>query len=336
MASGILFILALFACVLLHELGHALAARRYGSPTRDITLLPIGGVARLERMPDRPAQELWVALAGPAVNLLIAALLLVWLLATRSFVPLDTLGVASGSFVERLMIVNVFLVVFNMIPAFPMDGGRVLRALLARRMDYPRATRIAAGIGQGLALCFGVVGLFANPFLVLIAVFVWFGAAQESAAVQVRSALCESRVGTAMITDYRSLDPSETVGRAAELAVTGSQSHFPVVEQGRLVGLLSYDRLREVLSREGPSALVGRVSEGVAVAFHPQERLDSAFERLQVAGLQIAPVLIDGSVVGVLTVDNVLAYLRLREAMGGRKGDSEGPNKPLHQALEPR
>ncbi len=158
--NGMAFILAVFGCVLLHELGHSLAARRYGIPTRDITLLPIGGVARLERMPEKPAQELWVALAGPAVNVAIAAVLFAWLSITHSWAPLGQMHVASGPFVERLLVTNVWLVLFNLIPAFPMDGGRVLRALLASRMEYVRATQIAAGIGQGLAFVFGLIGLF--------------------------------------------------------------------------------------------------------------------------------------------------------------------------------
>ena len=177
--DGVVFVVAIFGCVVLHEFGHALTARRFGIRTRDVTLLPIGGVARLERMPEDPRQELCVALAGPAVNVVIAGALGVWLVVTA--------GSVGGSLFSRLMAVNLGLVVFNMLPAFPMDGGRVLRALLAQRTDYVRATDIAAGIGKAMAFLFGIAGLFWNPMLLLIALFVWSGAGQEAAFVRHRA-----------------------------------------------------------------------------------------------------------------------------------------------------
>jgi Zn-dependent protease len=173
----------------LHELGHALAAKKYGIRTQDIILLPIGGVARLERMPNRPIQELWVALAGPAVNVVIAALLAICLWFTKTLTPDNQLAMTTSAFVERIMGVNIFLVLFNMIPAFPMDGGRVFRALLATRVAYSKATQVSANLGQGIALLFGVIGLFYNPILLFIAFFVWMGAAQETRMIRAKSAL---------------------------------------------------------------------------------------------------------------------------------------------------
>ncbi len=187
--AGVFFILTVFMCVVLHEFGHAMMARRYGIKTRDIILLPIGGVARLEKLPTNPIQEMWVALAGPAVNVVIAFALFVYFRVTASLEPLQTLTITTGPFLERILAVNIFMLVFNMIPAFPMDGGRVLRALLATRQEYGRATQIAATIGQGIAVLFGFVGMFYDPFLLFIALFVWIGAAQEASIAQFKSAI---------------------------------------------------------------------------------------------------------------------------------------------------
>lgn len=206
--SGLAFVVSLFACVTLHEFGHALTAKQFGIRTRDITLLPIGGVARAERIPKDPKQELAIALAGPLVTLLITGALFLWLRLTNSWEPLTRITVTAGPFLERLMFVNLALVGFNMLPAFPMDGGRVLRALLALRMPYPRATAIAARLGQAVALVFALVGLFGNPFLVLIALFVWFGAAQESGSAQLEAALVGVPVRHLMQTDFRTLSPT--------------------------------------------------------------------------------------------------------------------------------
>lgn len=313
---GVGFILALFACIVLHEYGHALTARRYGIPTRDITLLPIGGVARLERMPDKPIQELWVALAGPAVNLVIAAGLLVWLLISSSLEPLAQLSVTSGPFLERLMVVNIFLVGFNLIPAFPMDGGRVLRALLAMRLEYTRATQVAASIGQGLAFVFGFIGLFSNPFLIFIAFFVWIGAAQESRMVQMKAALDGIPVSRVMLTNFDTLSPDNRLGEAVQLVLRSSQQDFPVVEDGRIVGVLTQGDLLRALPTQGEEVPVSMVMRQEFEVADSYEMLDVAFGRLHTCECHTIPVTHDGALVGLVTMDNVGEFLRIQSALG--------------------
>jgi Zn-dependent protease len=317
MLSAIAFILALFGCVVLHEYGHALTAKKYGIKTRDITLLPIGGVARLERMPDDPKQELWVALAGPAVNVVIAAGLYLWLHLTASFEPISKLSVTGGSFFERLMVVNIFLVVFNMLPAFPMDGGRVLRALLATRMEYTRATQIAASIGQGMAFLFGLMGLFFNPFLIFIALFVWIGAAQESSMVQMKSALSGIPVRRAMLTDFQTLSPRDTLSRAIELILAGSQQDFPVVENGRVAGILTRSDLLKAVAQSGQSAPVANVMQSEFQTVEPSEMLETAFMRLQTCQCRTMPVVSRGELVGLLTMDNIGEFMMIESALSG-------------------
>ncbi len=314
-AEGVLFILALFACVVLHEYGHALTARRYGIKTRDITLLPIGGLARLEKMPDQPAQELWVALAGPAVNVLIAAVLFAALTITSSVVPLSGLSMGQGSFVEQLMVVNVFLVLFNMIPAFPMDGGRVVRALLAMRMEYTRATQVAASLGQTIAILFGFIGLFTNPFLLFIAFFVWIGAHQEASMTQMKTSLAGIPVSRAMLTEFHTLTPETTLSQVIELILSGSQQDFPVVSNGQVVGVLTRGDLVKELHQRGQGALVADVMHRDFEMIDSYEMLEVALARLQKSNYRIVPVVRAGQLVGLLTAENVGEFLMIQAAL---------------------
>lgn len=317
---GVVFILAIFACVILHEFGHALTAKRYGVRTRDITLLPIGGVARLERMPDDPKQELWVALGGPAVNVIIAIILYLWLVSTNSFVPLERLSIAQGSFIERLMVVNIFLVLFNMIPAFPMDGGRVLRALLAMHLDYTRSTQIAANIGQGIAFIFGFIGLFTNPFLLFIALFVWIGAAHEASITKMKAALGGVPIVRAMMTDFRTLSPNDSVNQVIELTLTGDQKDFPVVERGDVIGIVTQEDLLSVLSQNGQSLPVKEIMRNNFQTVDSSEMLEIAFARLQESDCHTLPVIHNGELVGLLTMDNLGEFIRIQGALSAAKG----------------
>lgn len=313
--TGIGFILLIFACVVLHELGHALTARKYGIKTRDIILLPIGGVARLEKMPDKPMQELWVALAGPAVNIVIAAVLAAFLYLTNSFTPIGQLANTTTGFAERIMAVNIFLVVFNMIPAFPMDGGRVLRALLATRLPYPKATQYAATLGQGIAVLFGVVGLFFNPLLLFIAFFVWIGAAQETKLTQMKSAFSGIPVSNAMLTDFKALDRAQTLEQAVELTISGTQKDFPVTDKGEILGVLRQSDLIAALSKLGPHALVSEAMQQHFVAVDPYEMLETAFGKLSNCNCHTLPVTHNNRLVGLLTMDNLGEYLRIQTAL---------------------
>ena len=314
--NGILFILALFLCVVLHEYGHALTARRYGIKTRDITLYPVGGVARLERMPDKPIEELWVALMGPAVNVVIAAGLFAYLFLTNGIGPLTSLTVTSGSFLTRLMIINVSLVVFNLLPAFPMDGGRVLRALLALKMEYTQATQIAANIGQGLALLMGFIGLFSNPFLVFIAFFVWIGASQEASMVSMRNSLSGIPVTRAMMTDFKSLAPHDTLAQVVALLLSGSQHDFPVVDaNGQVAGILERDAFIKALSQQGQSVPVLDVMRRNIPEVDSHEMVETALTRLQESGAKTLPVTHAGQFIGLITSENITEFLMIRSAL---------------------
>lgn len=315
---GVFFVLVIFGCIVLHELGHALTARHYGIRTRDIVLLPIGGMARLERMPDDPNEELLVAVAGPAVNVLIAAALL---LALGMAGRLPTLREAASiswtghDFLTSLMAVNVWLVLFNAIPAFPMDGGRVLRALLAKRMDYTDATQTAAHIGQGIAFVFGFLGLFFDPFLLFIALFVWMGASGEAGMVQMRTSLGGVPVQRVMLTDFRTLRPDDTLEQAVELILSGWQQDFPVVFGTHLLGVLTREDLMRAIAQGGSGKFVRDAMRRDLETVDSHDMLEQAVQVLQRCGCRSLPVQHNGELVGMLALENVGEFMMVRSAM---------------------
>jgi CBS domain-containing protein len=290
-------------------------ARRYGIKTRDITLLPIGGIARLEQMPEKPMQEFWVALAGPAVNVVIAAVLFVGLAATGGFSPVEDISVTSGSFWQRLAMLNLFLVGFNLLPAFPMDGGRVLRSLLATRLGRRRATVIAANVGQGMAILFGIVGFLYNPFLIFIAIFVYLGAQAEAGMVEMQSALEGRRVRDAMMTRVRTLAAQDPLTKAVQELLAGSQQDFPVLENDQPIGILRRNDLVKALSEGRREAVVSDAMCRDCATVDEAAPLKPAVESMHARQCATVPVMASGRLVGLLTLENISEMIMVNSAM---------------------
>lgn len=318
--ANIIFIMLLFLCVLLHEFGHILMARHFGIPTPEVTLLPIGGVASLERMPDRPKEQLLVALAGPAVNVVIALLLVIALgvsldasSMTSNLVSLDD---PRHGLLSRLAAANIFLVVFNMIPAFPMDGGRVLNAILAMNMDKRKAVRISARIGQGLALVFGFLGLFGNPMLLFIAIFVYMGAAGEAAQTELESMTSTLDVRDAMESEFVALPLEATLDDAVKSLLSTAQHEFPLVDHfGKPMGLLTRDALIGALRDKRPDSPVMEIAQSPVPSVRAQDKLDFGLKEMNRIGAPaISVVDAEGRVCGLLTMQNVGEMMMIRAA----------------------
>lgn len=310
-----LFVVMIFTIVVMHEYGHALTARRFGVATRDITLLPIGGVARLERIPENPMQEFLIAIAGPAVNVALAIICFGLMVAQGQMFPSSLPNLLEGPLLPRLLYVNVMLVVFNLIPAFPMDGGRVLRSLLAMNMDYVRATQIAAWVGQMFAVLMGFVGLIGGgPLLIFIALFVWLGAAQEAAMVAQRSTLGDLRVGHAMMSDFRALRPEDSLEAVGQLILSGFQQDFPVLDGSTVVGVMTRGNLLKAMAQVGRFATVGEVMQKEFATARPDELLTEVFPRLQACDCNAMPVIDGDRLVGLISAENIGELIMLRNA----------------------
>jgi Zn-dependent protease/CBS domain-containing protein len=315
--ASLIFMVLLFAYVLAHEFGHIFTARAFGVATPDVILLPIGGVARLERIPEKPSEEFLIAIAGPLVNVAIALVLMLGLRAHLDAQNLATVESTSVSLVDRLAEVNLFLALFNLIPAFPMDGGRVLRALLATRLGYVRATEVAATIGQWCAFGLGFLGLFYNPLLIFIAIFVYLAASSEAQAVSMRAMSRDVPVSAAMMTEFATLTPDEHIDAAVQTLLKTSQSEFPVVNgEQRLIGLLGRGQIIRALKELGPDAKVGQAMVTEIPTIENRRRLDEALRLLQEkAAPAIGVVDAAGRLVGLLTSETIGEMLLVRRAM---------------------
>ena len=314
---NIILILLLFLCVILHELGHALTARHFGIVTKKITLLPIGGVASLEKMPEKPGQELLVALAGPAVNVLIA-LLLYLTVPIKNYFGLDAdslIQLLSAPSLETILfylfIANLMLVVFNLIPAFPMDGGRVFRAILAFTMDRARATRIAAGLGQYLAVVFFIIGLFYNPFLILIALFIFLGAYSENQMVQQKSMVEGHKVQEALLTNITFLHPENSLKDVFAIILAGTEKDFVVAENGAIKGILYH---KDILKNaQNGSIKVKAIMDTKFKTMKSMDELTLFFDLINTQKQRFFPVTDNTQkLIGAIDLTNVSEFLILQ------------------------
>ncbi|WP_029354816.1 site-2 protease family protein [Bosea sp. 117] len=314
--EGVAFVALLFLCVLLHEFGHIFAARRYGVKTPEVTLWPFGGIASLERIPEKPSEELVVAIAGPAVNVVIALVLIAILGGTTGVEHLQDIENPQVGLLAKLAGANIFLVVFNLIPAFPMDGGRVLRALLAMRMGHAQATQTAASIGQALAIGLGFLGIFGNPMLIIIAVFVFLAAGGEAGHAQMTQAARGVLVQDAMITKFETLGPQSSVGDAAEALIRTTQKEFPIVDgAGHLRGVLTRDAMIRALQASGPESSVIDAMQADIPTVPARSPLDGALRTLTASRAPVLGALdAGGRLVGLLSPENIGEMMMLRAA----------------------
>jgi stage IV sporulation protein FB len=322
--DSVIFMVLLFACVLLHEFGHIFTARGFGVATPYVTLLPIGGVAQLERIPEQPGQEFLIAIAGPLVNVAIALLLIGFGGAEISQSAAAAIDNGQISMVDRLAAVNLFLALFNLIPAFPMDGGRVLRAALAVKLGYVRATEVAATIGQFVAFALGFIGLLYNPILIFIAIFVYLAASSEAHMVALRAVSRGVPVSHAMMTHFATLKPDAHVDEAVQTLLATSQGEFPVVDgAGKPIGLLARGDIIKAMKVLGPDARVAdAMAPGIPTIGH-RASLDEAFKLLQdKEAVAVGVTDADGRLTGLITSETIAEMMMLGDAL---PKDARGP-----------
>jgi Zn-dependent protease/CBS domain-containing protein len=310
-----LFICAVFVCVLIHEVGHSLIARRFGKEAKSIMLLPIGGVAMMEEMPEKPDQEIVMAIIGPFINLLIAGVLYLFIGHWSGIGAPNLTPDSAKAFFAGLIGVNIMLAIFNLIPAFPMDGGRILRGLLAIRLDFVQATTTAVFIGQAIALFFLFFGIFFNWWLAIIGLFLYIGAGSEKHQVILKSLLKNVPASEAMTTEFAALRPNDTLRKAIEHFHHGCQDDFPVLGDKGIEGVLTRERILASIHEKGLDVPVSEIMDRIFTSVNPKMPLDDVYKKLLLSRKTAVAVVDNNSVKGMICLDGISRYFMIKSAM---------------------
>jgi Zn-dependent protease/predicted transcriptional regulator len=305
---GMVSIVFIFLCVVLHEVGHSLTAINYGIEVKDIVLMPIGGVSRMEEIPEDPKKEIVISVVGPLVSFSLALVFFIIAKATNQNIDIRTLSLFSGNLVANLFWINLILGMFNLVPAFPMDGGRVLRGILATGMESLKATKIAVGVGQAFAILLFFFGIFFNWWMALIAIFIYLGAEGEERMVALRTTLGKSRVKMAMLTDVHTISPHQTVGDVLENICHGYQQDFPVVEEGEVVGILTKETIFSTLHKHEKSTLVRDVMQRDFISTTEDVPLSDIFKKMTQDKLSVVPVMRGKELLGMINLEQIGKY----------------------------
>jgi len=328
---GAFLISVLFVCVVIHELCHSRMAQHYGAEVASITLLPIGGVSMLKNMPEEPKKEFWVTIVGPFSNLVIGAILGVVLILMPGKVDTATteqftdvlIGISLQGFITYMLIINVLLAVFNLLPAFPLDGGRVLRSILAQRMSYVQATRVAVTVGQIFAFLLGITGLLLGAWLwILIAVFIYLGAESEGAGTEMKTVLSQLTVGQAAETNAKVISPDQSLGEVVAIVLHAFQEDFPVVSGDSIVGVLTRANLITGLHQLGPHAPASQVMEKTFPVVKASAPFSEVYEKMNSSGIKAVPVVEGGRLLGMVTLEHLSEVFMLLSS-------TDGPIVPL-------
>jgi len=317
--NRVVTVVLVFACVVVHELAHSLTAMRFGVNVRAIVLLPIGGVSQMQEMPEDPVQEIKVSVVGPATSLLLAAVFFVLASAAGEDVtPRDAarFTIFGPNLLTNLFWINLALGLFNILPAFPMDGGRVLRGILATRMDHTKATRLAVEIGQAIAILMFFLGVFYNWFLALIAIFIYLGAEGEEHITMLRATLRKVPVSRAMLTSIDTVSPGDSLRSVVERACHTLQADFPVVEGDNVVGLLPKEVIFPAIHEKPAETPVSEIMKKEFLSATRRDTLDHVFQKMQGQGVSLVPIIEEGKLIGMINLEQIGKYHMMCELAG--------------------